>query len=195
MVNLFKVQKKLKSYKYPILKIIVCVIILLMIFLRYKLFYLENEIINKVVTSLCFVLTLCGIFCIYISVIEISNLYTERKKQNRKVVSNDECRPISFQDIIELLEQNDIIEIEIKVGNEILKIGSSSDCDGPAGEFFDKLYYIEKNDYKDINRFRNELLEFQTNMELMVISIDGVKVRRDKETGAGSVSPLKKEIF
>ena len=81
-MKLFEVQTDLTSYTYPVVKIIICLAVISLSLLRNRIFQFSNTWVNVTVTLLCFVLTIAGILCLYISVGEVFHTSTNRKNAN-----------------------------------------------------------------------------------------------------------------
>ena len=73
-----------------------------------------------------------------------------------------------------MIEKEDILEVEIKVQEEIVKIGCTSDNKWSTNEFFDKVYYCDDTEYETIEAFRKALNTYEIDGMLEVVSIDGI---------------------
>ncbi len=180
-MKLFASQKALKSYLIPAVKIIICVAIILLSIYRNKLYIfldikLEGffEIFEKIVFL---IIGIVSIWTIYMSMIKIYYIHEDRKKMiekdNAKFLKG---KTYSLNEIVLLLEKNDIIEIKIKAGEKIFEIGSSSDCKAGSNNFFDKRFYMENVEYKNLDTVIDELKGYAENGYITVISIDEVTV-------------------
>ncbi|MBE6608151.1 MAG: hypothetical protein E7633_06330 [Ruminococcaceae bacterium] len=175
--SLFEPQLNLKSYRYPIIKIIVSVIIIPVAILRNQIFGVTDKTVSTILSFIFIPLGLGAIFCIGISgselIIVSDNLDLEKKKYSKKL----KHQPYSIDKIIFMVTQNDIIEIEILLENKIVKIGASSDCNRRTGAFFDKVYYIADTEYRNVEDFCVELEGTSKEGVFLVVSIDGVCVK------------------
>ena len=79
---------------------------------------------------------------------------------------------IPIDKVISLSEENDIIEFMIIADDKKIKMGASSDYE--YNKFFDKRYYIGKQEYENIAEFRERVQEISDTGTLKVVSIDGV---------------------
>ena len=111
----------------------------------------------------------------YISVSEIILIHEKREKV--KIDLNHALKyskEFSIEEILSLLVANDIIEIWIVSNNKIIEIGSSSDCREGSAQFFDKRYYVNDNEFTNIDQLRTEILPYFVDEKVKVISIDGI---------------------
>ena len=146
-MKFFKVRTELKSYLLPIVKIVMLIILIVIMIFRKKLIPIKNEFVDIILSIVCFILLIISILSLYCSVAEIFYVYENRN--NLKLSFQGEIsigKLKTVEDIIFLLEQNDIIEIEIRSNDDIIKIGASSDFKQSNGVFFDKKYYIGNTD-------------------------------------------------
>jgi len=180
--SLFEPQLNLKSYKYPIIKIIVSVIIIPVAILRNQIFGVTDKTVSTVLSFIFIPLCLGAIFCIGISgselIIVSDNLELEKEELEKKKYSKKlKHKPYSIDKIIFMVTQNDIIDIEIMLENKFVKIGASSDCERRTGVFFNKAYYIGNTEYKNIEDFCAELEHTSKDGIFSVVSIDGVRFK------------------
>lgn len=175
-MNIFIMNTSLKTYTYPIVKISISVIIILVSVFWNKIFQTTNNVTNIIVSVVSFVLCLICIYCSYVSIAEIVYLHDVKKEENLDSVSIQisDCKQYSLDDIKMLVESNDIIEIYILVKNNILKIGSSSDYNYSKNIYFDKEYYVGKTNYKKIEDFTKDVTQYLINEKIYVVAIDGV---------------------
>lgn len=83
-MKLFEVQTKLTSYRYPIAKIVVCIVLIVLCLCRNSIFPAPPEWVNVVLSVVCFGITIPAILCIYISVGELFHTYSNRRNAARK---------------------------------------------------------------------------------------------------------------
>ena len=95
-----------------------------------------------------------------------------KKEKNISVI------PFDLERIVRLSKENDIMEFEIMVNQDIIKVGVSSDCKFSSSVFFDKRYYIEKTEFLTAEEFEKELLQYTANGKINVITIDGIKAAK-----------------
>lgn len=84
MMKIFKLQTKLTSYTYPLVKISVSVLIILFSIFRNSFFVIPLKQVAFLVTLLCFVATLAAILCLYIAIGELFYVWKNRKETKRK---------------------------------------------------------------------------------------------------------------
>lgn len=102
-------------------------------------------------------------------------IHENRFKKNISLRSGvQNSKEYSFDELVNLVEKSDIIEIEIFVNNNLIEIGSSSNSNNYDSKFFDKLYYIDKNEFVDINDFKVSLIPYSKNGKISVTAIDGI---------------------
>ena len=115
------------------------------------------------------------IYCIYISVCELSQVHENRVNETICSDSNlANSKQYTIDEIILMAETNDIIEIKIVSRNRVIEIGSSSDCKNGSSKFFDKLYYIDDEVFETIKDFKSGLLPYAINGQITVVYIDGI---------------------
>lgn len=172
MIKIFEVNTELKSYTFPVIKILFCLALLVVLINRNKLFlFAENHLVVE--TILSFALSVICIFCIYISIAESIELH-EKLHENQISIQKIDSKQYSIENIIHMVEKEDILEVEIIVQDEIVKIGCTSDNDWSTNNFFDKVYYCNSDEYETIEVFRKVIHTYTTDGMLNVISIDGI---------------------
>ena len=101
--------------------------------------------------------------------------FSNRKAKKEKPVS---VVPLDLERIVQLSKENDIMEFEIIANQDVIKIGSSSDCKYSSSVFFDKRYYIGKIEFLTAEEFEKELLPYTADGKINVITIDGIKAEK-----------------
>lgn len=183
MMNIFKVNESIKSYTYPIIKTIICITIIAIEINRGKIISVSGGIEDVILTGLSLILGIGCIFCLCISLIEISDLY-ERRAEAKRDVTKMRVKEYTVDDIVAMAEQEDILEIEIRFGKKIVKVGSASDCKPGGNDFFDKVYFCNAGKLEEmetIDEFRERLEMYSTEGVLEVFSIDGLPVVEKKK--------------
>ncbi len=173
-VKLFKLQTDLKSFKYPVLKIIICLSVIAVSIFRNSIFQVGNGWINIIVILLCLAFTLASILCLYISVGEIFHTYVNRKKENCQF---SKIKQLTIGTISEIVSQNDIVEIKVRKDEKTIKIGASADCEYTSSVFKDKLFYLSSSEYETVEQFTEALLELFPEGNVPVLEIDGLPFR------------------
>ena len=174
-MNVFLFNEANKSYIYPIIKIIVFVVLIIIFINRGRIIPIDSKVINVVISILCTVVGFACIYCIYISGAELIQAHENREKEavlSDRIIANS--KQYTIDEIASLAESNDIIEIKIVFKNKGVMIGSSSDSKNSSSKFFDKLYFIDDEMFKEIEDFKSELLPYAINGQVSVISIDGI---------------------
>jgi hypothetical protein len=175
-LNLLDFNENIISYRYPIIKIITSVVLIIILVNRTYFIHFEDEVFNIILGVIATAVGCVCILCIYISWAEISLVHENRKKTNiviDSIIAN--TKKYSIDEIVAMSKNNDIIDIQIVVNDKAIGIGSSSDCKAGSSKFFDKLYYIDKNEFANIDDFKASLLSHTVNEKIMVISIDGIR--------------------
>ena len=158
------------SWRYCLLKIGVCSVIILLLATRKSLFHLP-ESANKWIGILSLPVAIFCLYQIYITVAELGEGNHERSdsNENRKPVL------IRLEEIIRLAAENDIIEFVICFDHACIKCGASSDS--TPTEMFDKRYYIGQTEFSEIEEFASRLSEYSVGGAVEVVTIDGLGVQ------------------
>ena len=177
-----KKTTKETSYKRPLIRIVICLIVIVVGIFRGKIFPIPSGVVDTIITILCIPISLITIFSIYISIFDIVELFeTRQKSKKRSLIKPTDCVLKKLEDVMLLVEQNDIIEFEIRTDRGLILAGSSSDCKNSSSNFFDKKYYIEENEYETISDFREAMISFSKDGALAVYAIDGVKQKNNEK--------------
>lgn len=175
-MSLFKFHEDIESCKYPIIKILICILLIMVMIYRNHFIHIDNIVIDTIVDICCVAVAGFCILCIYISLAEILQVYENKSVMSMISKSTTlDRQAYEVDEIINMAETNDIIEILIIANNEPMLIGSSSDCKQGSSRFFDKEYYIGQERYQNILEFKNALLPFSSDGKLSVVLIDGIK--------------------
>ena len=175
-MDVFNVDESLKSYTYPIIKIVICLALIVLFINRGHIIHIDNRVINVIVGVLCTVIGIVCIYCIYISAFELSQIHENRKKDNIMYSSSLTIgKEYAVDQIVAMAKDNDIIDIQIASNDKVIGIGSSSDCKNYNSKFFDKRYYINEKEFESIDEFKSSLLQYSNNGRIFVISIDGIR--------------------
>lgn len=174
-MKLFELKTDLTSYKYPIVKIGVCIAIIILLIFGIRPLgtqYLWMKILTKMIS---FLLCCGSILCIYISVGELFYTHKNRKAKTAAYISPASLKRFDIRKIVQLIRQNDIVEIAVFVNEKTVKVGASSDCKFSDSVFFDKRYYIDDTEYNTFDAFKTAFFNCMQSDEISVLSIDGVK--------------------
>ncbi len=145
-MDIFHVNEDVKSYVYPILKMIICVGLIILFINRDRIVHIDNKAIDIIIGILCTQIGILCIYCIYISAAELLLVNENRVKETAvsdRIIAKS--KPYTIDEIVHMAEVNDIIEIQIVSKNRAVEIGSSSDCKNGSSKFFDKQYYCSPN--------------------------------------------------
>lgn len=93
---------------------------------------------------------------IIVSVTELCEVCEEKKQLNNK---KSVGKMFTIDEITSILTREDIIEFKQKKDGKLIKFGVSSDFDKTKSTFYDKRYYIQDQEYFDINDMEKRLLE------------------------------------
>ena len=162
-----------KSYKIPIIRGTIWLCVVIADFLLAKFLY--SDYLKS--DYLCIFLRAVVLFVAVRNLIRALGEFG-RVKSNRNSTDslrkNQKFYNISVDKIVSLAEENDIIEFMIIADDKKIKMGASSDCENNSFTFFDKRYYIGKQEYENIDEFRERVQEISDNGTIKVVSIDGV---------------------
>lgn len=175
--NIFGYNPNLTSFKPPVCKLLICVVILIL--------HMANPFVNiptikYIIRFICGIISILCIYRIAISICEIYNI-AEKKLESKRHWDTSDVKNIKIDKILRMVMENDIIEFEIFL-KEVVKIGSSSDYDKVSDKFFDKEFYIGEEVFTDIHEFQNALNKYSANgLSLPIVTIDGVRtVKKSK---------------
>ena len=178
-MDIFHIDDNLKTYTYPMVKILICFLLILAFIYRDHIIQIDGKIINILIGVMCTVLGIICIYCIYISVFELFQVHENRTKTDNisaKAIAKGEM--YSIDEIVSMAKNNDIIAIEIVSGGKRVEIGSSSDCKAGSSKFFDKLFYVDKKEFARVEDFQDAIQLYSDNGKITIISIDGVSPKR-----------------
>ncbi len=82
MKKIFTVQTDCASYRYPLTKIAISVLIVLFSIFRNKIFTIPYELLNFTLALICLLASLASIMCVYISVGELFYVRKNKKTKN-----------------------------------------------------------------------------------------------------------------
>lgn len=175
--NPFCIDDTLMTYTYPIVKILACVVILILDTNRN--FHIKDTIWDFIISVICGGISIASIHCISISLGEMIIVSDNRSDANGKP-SKKGKEPILYpiDKIVSLVKDNDIIEIQINHNGKAIEVGASSDSEAGNSKLFNKLYYIKKKEFENLDDFRKALSLYSDNGHISVISIDGVSPKR-----------------
>lgn len=179
MKALFQMHTDANSYKYPIAKICVCIMILCLCFFRGRIFEsCSSVLLSALDIVVCLAITILSILCIYVSVGEVFCVYSNRKRekaQSEFITYGLQYTQYPIEELVSLITEADIIECDIVTSkNIVMRIGASADCKPSESRFFDKLYYIDTQEFDAIAEFNVALESIIGQSSVRVLSIDGI---------------------
>lgn len=177
--NPFCIDDTLMTYTYPIVKVLACIVIIIFIANRNYFFHIKDTIWDFIISVICGGIGIASIHCISISVGEMIIVSDNRSNANGKP-SKKGKEPMLYpiDKIVSLVKDNDIIEIQINHNGKAIEVGASSDSEAGNSKLFNKLYYIKKKEFENLDDFRKVLSLYSDNGHISVISIDGVSPKR-----------------
>lgn len=99
-------------------------------------------------------------------------MFSFRKKKSPDASQTEQ---IAISALMKLMAENDILEIELLLDGNVLKIGVSSDHDcRRKPEFFEKRYYIGDTEYPSPAAFSQAFAQRSVQTIQNVLRIDGV---------------------
>ncbi len=175
--NIFKCSEKIRSYTYPVIKIVLCILLIIFLINRNHFFVIQSSFWEIVVRIICFQIIILAVLCIYISAAEMILL---RERRATAAVSDlPEGKDYRIDDLVSLLESNDIIEITAAMDDKVIRFGASSDCRPGDAHFFDKSYYIDDKADIGIDEVKQALKRCTDNDLIRVLTIDDIPVSND----------------
>ena len=192
-MKIFSCDINIKSSTLPIFKIILCILLIVLLIESGSFINIRNPYLNIFLSIASAALTVLAVFIIYLSVAELIML-NERKAVDEINVKAEQnySETCSIDSVVSLLRTNSIIEFAVVSGDQIVRIGASSDCDVSDCHFFDKEYYIDDASGFTIEELEKELVKYLIDGKLHVVSIDGILpsyyIQSDIKTGDGSPS-------
>ena len=83
-MKIFEVQKNLTSYRYPLIKIVICILLVAVCLFRNRLFDISVRWLEICLSVVAFAVTIPAILCVYISCGEMMETYYNRKERKKK---------------------------------------------------------------------------------------------------------------
>ena len=173
-MKLFELQTDLTSFTYPVVKIISCLSVIILIFMRDHIFRFSNLWADVAVTVLCVLLFMASILCLCISIGELFIVYANLKTTNYQL---SDATQLTIDAVTKLVSENDIVEIEVYTDNKPIKIGASAECDYSSSIFTNKLFYISNSEYETIERFTEALIELFPDGIIPVLKVDDLPLK------------------
>ena len=173
--KLLSFNENIQTYSYPILKMLVCGLLIATLICRKNFLPDLPRVWNIITTIISFVIGILSMLCFEIAVAEIISL-SERREKIKKNAGAPACAlQVTVENIVSLAKKNDIIEFCILVNNRHILLGTSANSKQGSSHFFDKHYYVDDKEFLTLEEFTQLLIEFSTDGTLCVIEIDGTK--------------------
>lgn len=168
--NLFHVNKEAESYVWPIAKMLICAAISVLVINRGNII---NRDMNALFDLACSIVGILCLFCIVISVCELTIVHDNRGKKSVSDKRYEKSKKIPIEDIIAMVEKYDIMEYEIAFDGKVIGLGAMADCEPGCDEFFDKCFYVGKEEFTKIEDFIKAVQPYvDENGEVLVLTID-----------------------
>ncbi len=178
-MNIFRIKKDNNSYVYPIVKVLIFSLLSVAVMSLNQIIVINNKAVYNLFIFLCMIIITGCAHCIFISFGELQAAHKNRAKNKtltERVIAKS--REYSVDEFVSLLERKDVIEIQIIFNRKAIDIGAKSDFNQSNFRFFNKRYYIDKEEFEDIEDFKSALAPYLFNGKILVLSVDGVKSNR-----------------
>lgn len=177
----FEFNRDVKTYKFPILKICVCSLVMLLLIAIFPVRKALSSFWDDAIGVLSALVGFLCIFCIALSFCEIISVSENREIEKLdKKTALAKSKTFLLDDVLSLLKSNDIIDILIFSNEQFIKIGSSSESVRGSSRFFNKRYYLGDEEFESFEDFSEILRSHSQNDSLCVVTIDGLPVTKKK---------------
>lgn len=88
-MKIFTMQKDLTSYRYPLIKIVICILLLAVCIFRNRLIDISVRWLEICLSVVAFAVTIPAILCVYISCGELMETYYNRKERKKRKNKKD----------------------------------------------------------------------------------------------------------
>lgn len=118
-MDIFHINESLKTYTYPIVKLLICITIITLLICRGQI--TDNKTIEEIIGVCCAIVGIICIYCGYISIFEICQV-----RENRLAISANsnysinDSKAYTIDEVVNMVQTNDIIEIQIIANNKIV---------------------------------------------------------------------------
>lgn len=172
--NPFSMDETIHSYWYPIIKIIICLFILVIWFLINRIFADQSNLLQLLMTIISLIVCLCSILAIEVSICEIISIQDRSNDKKEQLHSSDyKTVDASIDQILDLFKNNDCMDIKLLFDSKIVHIGVASDNNVKDNIFFNKVYYIENEEFETLKPFEDALVRLKhSEKHLKIIEID-----------------------
>ncbi len=168
--NLFHVNKEAESYVWPIARMLICAAISVLVINRGNII---NRDMNALFDLACSIVGILCLFCIVISICELTVVHENRSKQTISDRQYKKSKKFPIEEIIEMADKYDIMEYEIAFEGKVIGLGSMSDSEPGRSDFFDKCFYVGKEEFTKIEDFIKAVQPYvDENGEVLVITVN-----------------------
>lgn len=163
-----------REYSYSIKKILVSLILIitsLFMSIKIKTVY---KFINILLIVFSLTVIILSIMCIGSSSLTILSVFENLRNDSETMILQKakNAKMYSYNQIISLIKNNDIISIKIMFLNKLVEIGASSDYKKTTSVFYDKRYYIENVEFYSFDEFCESVKKYFDNGKVKVLLID-----------------------
>ena len=164
------------SYTRTLIRLAVCVLLCLTGAFRQAIFpFLAH------MPVIDFLLATIAILSFYLGICSVFQLFVISENRRKPKAIDKKTQPYALEKLLSLVSANDIMDFEILSDeSSIMHVGVRSDYDHRSGKFFDKAFYIEKQEYSDIETFRDALSRYAPDGFLRLYRIDGMDPKHIK---------------
>ena len=164
-MKLFKADESLTSIKIPCIKIFLSIVVLTVCFFRKRIFPTENRLFHTIATGITMVLVIGCIYCIAIALSECFQVMESKKVDHKTAHTSDTPIKVwTFEELFDFLQKEDMIELVIETDFGKKRVGVSSDYGKERfldkDHCFDKCYYIETEEYPDLDAFKERFSQY-----------------------------------
>lgn len=170
-MKIFEPDFNITSAKKPIAKMIISVLVIITLMNRGHIYDIQNGFIRVIETIMCTLFGTYCIFCVYLSIAELINLW-EKKSDAKIDCKNVKTTKYSVDELVQMAEENDVLIIKLIYQGKMIKVGAASDLKPGSSEFFDKQYFIEEKEFKSIDEFKIKLEQYAHNGSVDVYTLE-----------------------
>ena len=170
--DIFDIDKYPESYLGPVIKILVGIGIFIILQLLRQQMEDTVDFFLGIVSAIC--------FC-YVLITSVQLLIVKENRGKTKKISEKKykkSKKYSVDKIVSMVEADEIDEIEIAFNGKRVYLGASVDSEPGRSDFFDKRFYVGKEEFTEIEDFIKAVQPYvDENREVLVLTIDGCAPR------------------
>lgn len=180
IMKLFNINSKETSYKKVILRLVI--FLFLLAFFYFLRDYLKQNYTDYDHSFIKLIMNLINGFCAFGVLLSLFGFIHVNDNKSHVAYKNGTKKTkwdpatLPTERIIDILNNEDIIELYIKVNNKAFLIGTSSDYDNRKNIYFAKEFQIDNQSFLTINELLNHILIDTVSLaklpEVCVLSID-----------------------